>query len=203
MSTDPRVHRLRIAEMNVPAWMRGLRLSSPSLPQGEPLYQARIWVDEFRDHYVTSRRELNDYPDDPFCVGRGLFFAGLPGVGKTMLAVATIIEVYYTWPKIYPYFITMADLIEARLHYSDDPDAAGTMECVTQSPVLVLDDVGKEHSSKSGWSATVLDQVLRYRHNEGRPTIITTNLALPKWAGYNESMESFIARSTDTYVVTS
>ena len=97
----------------------------------------------------------------------------------------------------------MADLIEARLHYNDDPDALSTMEWVTQSPVLVLDDVGKEHSSKSGWSASVLDQVLRYRHNEGRPTIITTNLALPKWAGYNESMESFIARSTDTYVVTS
>lgn len=56
----------------------------------------------------------------------------------------------------------------------------------------VLDDVGKEHTTSSGWAENVLDEVLRHRFNRGFPTIITSNKAIELWDGaYSESMKSF------------
>jgi DNA replication protein DnaC len=58
--------------------------------------------------------------------------------------------------------------------------------------VLVLDDVGKEHASLSGWQKSMLHHVLRTRYNNGLPTIVTTNVELKNWSGlYGEATESF------------
>jgi DNA replication protein DnaC len=59
--------------------------------------------------------------------------------------------------------------------------------------VLVLDDVGKEHASASGWQKNMLHHVLRTRFNNGLPTIVTTNIKREDWAGlYGDSTESFV-----------
>jgi len=58
--------------------------------------------------------------------------------------------------------------------------------------VLVLDDVGKEHASLSGWQKSMLHHVLRTRYNNGLPTIVTTNVELTNWSGlYGDATESF------------
>jgi DNA replication protein DnaC len=58
--------------------------------------------------------------------------------------------------------------------------------------VLVIDDVGKEHMSGSGWQKTMLHHVLRTRFNNGLPTIVTSNIPLEAWgAVYGPATESF------------
>jgi hypothetical protein len=58
--------------------------------------------------------------------------------------------------------------------------------------LLIIDDVGKEHASLSGWQKNMLHHVLRTRFNNGLPTIVTTNIKLKDWAGlYGDATESF------------
>lgn len=57
---------------------------------------------------------------------------------------------------------------------------------------LVLDDMGKEHKTKSQWAEDTFDELLRRRYDRGFPTIITSNTQLSEWGRiYNESMASF------------
>lgn len=63
--------------------------------------------------------------------------------------------------------------------------------------VLVIDDVGKEHRTSTGFAEDMFDLLVRNRHNKGLVTIYTTNLPLYRWgAQYSESMQSLISRSS-------
>jgi DNA replication protein DnaC len=59
--------------------------------------------------------------------------------------------------------------------------------------VLVLDDVGREHASLSGWQKSVLHHLLRTRYNNGLPTIVTSNVLKKEWAAlYGDATASFV-----------
>lgn len=63
--------------------------------------------------------------------------------------------------------------------------------------VLVIDDVGKEHRTASGFAEDAFDLLVRTRHNSGLVTVYTSNVPLKRWAGlYSDSMESIINRSS-------
>jgi DNA replication protein DnaC len=63
--------------------------------------------------------------------------------------------------------------------------------------VLVIDDVGKEHHTNSGFAQDEFDLLVRTRHNAGFTTIYTTNIPLRRWGDeYSESMQSLIERSS-------
>jgi len=63
--------------------------------------------------------------------------------------------------------------------------------------VLVIDDVGKEHHTGSGFARDAFDLLVRTRHNSGLTTIYTTNLPIREWSGlYSDSMRSLIERSS-------
>jgi DNA replication protein DnaC len=67
----------------------------------------------------------------------------------------------------------------------------------TEVQMLVLDDVGKEHRTPSNYSLDLLDLLVRIRHDNGLPTIFTTNVLLRDWpVQYSESMQSLIRRSS-------
>jgi DNA replication protein DnaC len=143
--------------------------------------------------------------------GKGLAFYGLPGRGKTTLASAIIQEAMRTFPldvfelnDVRPcYFITYASLVdlkgemmediveESRRHLylgimGEHPDEHRNVK------ILVLDDVGREHQSGSGWNKNLLHHVLRSRFNRGLPTIVTSNILLSNWKDwYGEATGSF------------
>ena len=63
--------------------------------------------------------------------------------------------------------------------------------------VLVIDDVGKEHRTASGFAQDEFDLLVRTRYNAGLTTIYTTNLPVRRWsAEYSDSMQSLIGRSS-------
>jgi DNA replication protein DnaC len=58
--------------------------------------------------------------------------------------------------------------------------------------VFILDDLGKEHRTATGWAENTFDALLRSRFNAGLPTIVTTNVPLKNWGVvYGEPMGSF------------
>lgn len=154
--------------------------------------------------------------------GRGLLLWGAPGRGKTTIALSIIQEMITKFPLesfspsenkvlIRPcYFATFNDIIDLKGSLMDDFDQdSDTLyngilgECKDDAyniRVLIIDDLGKEHASLSGWQKNLLHHVLRTRFNNGLPTIVTTNIELKDWAGlYGDATESF-AREAFVYL---
>jgi len=194
-----------MGEFNIPKRLHTLRLGQS---EGESPVSADF-VENLADHYVTSKREIADYP--PMAgIGRGLAYVGPPGSGKTTEATKTLIEIYYTH-NLPVFFITFAGYISMRKEQwglnnrpgTEDrwSDIQSTIDSVKNTPVLLLDDVGKEMDGVSGFAAKELDLLLRQRHADALPTIVTTNIPLSQWdTTYNASMGSF-AREAFTRIV--
>jgi DNA replication protein DnaC len=148
--------------------------------------------------------------------GRGLLLVGMPGHGKTTLALTIIQEMMRTFSMgsfkveegsvlVKPcYFATFNDIINLKgLEISKETtDEQERLllgihgECKDDAyniRVLIIDDVGKEHVAASGWHKSLLHHILRTRFNNGLPTIVTTNLPVDAWsAAYGEATGSFI-----------
>jgi len=113
------------------------------------------------------------------------------------------------WPV---YFIQMAEYIEMliRAFKLHDMVMKGLIEpdeyleldqflqdLKTRVKTLVIDDVGKEHRTQSGFAEDAFDLLVRTRHNSGLATIYTSNVPINRWGKqYSDSMRSIIERSS-------
>lgn len=150
----------------------------------------------------------------PTC-GVGLMLYGLPGRGKTTVANVLLQEVIRRAEaatlgmvpgKVVSrpcYFITYNALLELKGELMGDHEPSDDLlyngilgdaaDDAYNVRMLVLDDVGKEHASASGWQKNMLHHVLRTRFNNGLPTIVTTNIKLDDWeAHYGTATQSFV-----------
>lgn len=162
------------------------------------------WISEVADGKVIDA--VGQYGT----CGKGLAFYGEPGMGKTTFAVAVIQEMMRSMPlDIFTlndnrpcYFISYAALLDLK---------GETMEGTTEEretlyqglfgesdqdsrnvKILIIDDVGKEHVSNSGWNRSMLHHILRTRFSNGLPTIVTSNIPLAKWGDmYGDATASF------------
>ena len=147
--------------------------------------------------------------------GRGVLLYGKPGRGKTTLALAALQDMMLNFPLeafvptdgkvlIRPcYFSTFNDILDLKGQLMGDNDLeeeqrlydgmlGNCKEDAYNIRVLIIDDVGKEHSSLSGWQRNMLHHILRTRFNNGFPTIVTTNIAREDWADvYGDATGSF------------
>jgi DNA replication protein DnaC len=100
------------------------------------------------------------------------------------------------------YFATFNDVLDLKGKLMDNPTESEEIlysgmlgDCRDDAyniRVLIIDDVGKEHSSLSGWQKNMLHHVLRTRFNNGLPTIVTTNISRDNWtATYGDATGSF------------
>ena len=152
---------------------------------------------------------------------------GPPNKAKTMLAAALLNEYHDRFysekfsaddlivvrqERLPVYFIQLAELIDLhlRLFKLHDLVMKGIVEPTeyleidqllqdlkARVKVLVIDDVGKEHTTSSKFAEDAFDLLVRTRHNSGMTTIYTTNIPVAKWSYlYSDSMRSLIERSS-------
>lgn len=142
--------------------------------------------------------------------GKGLLLIGAPGQGKTTLASAILQTIVREAPRSVwasnltlnrpAYFTDYPTLLRSQQRAFDkDENFQDLINSVfgeghpdRNIRLLVVDDLGKEHRTASGWAENTFDALLRRRHSLGFPTIVTTNVPLSSWGKvYGESMASF------------
>jgi DNA replication protein DnaC len=145
-----------------------------------PLYK-RCDLENFRDYNdsliraVTAARSFSEqFP----VVDKGLLFLGLPGLGKTHLAAATLkrtIErtncrgLFYTTPELLA-------LIRNTYNAAIKSTESDVIRPVMEVPLLVLDDLGAERPTD--WVEETMNLIVNTRYNYRRATIFTTNYQL-------------------------
>ena len=143
--------------------------ASPDRTEREQLLQA----------LTVSRRYVETFvADGGRFVESGLLFVGRPGVGKTHLAAAVLSELIRRY-RVRGRFVDFTALIH-RLQSSFDPQTMdtkhGILKSVSESEVLVLDDLGAQ--KPSAWVTEMLYLVMNDRYARRCPTLFTTNLKL-------------------------
>jgi DNA replication protein DnaC len=175
------------------------------LEQSPAVETVRQWVER------VVNGEIIQKAGDPFC-GLGIMLVGNPGHGKTTLASTALQSLIRgipgevlgtpgTLPNRIGAFMDYPKLLRLQKSlWSEENEADqllldsiyGDSDRMNNVRVFVLDDLGKEYRTTSGWAENTFDALLRSRFNAGLPTIVTTNVELENWGGvYGEPMGSF------------
>ena len=188
--------------------MRPLRseVSEQSLIlMGVPKKYTSKTLKDFRDYGNTDLKEVRDFCEDyvenvevNIEEGRGIFFYGSNGVGKSFLSCIILKEVYrhrYSCRRV-----TFSQYISA---YTESWGATKDEKDVSNQDLLdkykgveflVLEEIGKEIDSKI--AKPILEDLLRYREEHGLVTFICSNIT-PKEISeiYGASIMSIIKGS--------
>ena len=124
---------------------------------------------------LIAERWANEFPD----VEAGLLFSGIPGVGKTHLAVAILRRVLVERRiAARTSFVDFRSLLRDIKRTYDPNTPATEMEVlrpILEAELLVLDELGGENPTL--WVFDTLFYILNRRYNEKKLTIITTNFS--------------------------
>lgn len=106
--------------------------------------------------------------------GKGIYFEGTCGTGKTHLAAAIALSMLSKGvPVIYKTSIDILSDVKEAFDNKRHNNTADILNTYKQVDLLVIDDLGKEQPTE--WSVQTLYNILNDRYEDMRPTIITTN----------------------------
>ena len=107
--------------------------------------------------------------------GRGVYFCGDVGTGKTHLAVAVMNELIKR-KRVPSLFVTVPELLDNLRGTYNDPgrNLDEWMDAVKNADFLVLDDLGSERPTE--WVRERLFVVINHRYREQLPTLFTSNI---------------------------
>jgi DNA replication protein DnaC len=197
--------RTQINNARIPDRFVGLTLDDLGDYQDRSKEAAQKWINLVLKGEIIKARGV------PTC-GLGLLLVGKPGHGKTTLASVVLQDVVRQatpelWgsaesmaknPALFVDYPKLLRIQQRAWKEEDGPESYLMDQIYGDAPgsnniqLLVLDDLGKEHRTASGWAENTFDAVLRSRYNAGLPTIVTTNVPLKNWGDvYGEAMESF------------
>ncbi len=177
---------VRRVSIDAPDYRRPMAVGSREAMSLLPMLSDRTF-ETFQTRHVKSRQARNqlrkalriaqEYARHP----QGwLVFLGPSGTGKTHLAAAIAHERQRMGDN--PLLVFMPDLLD-HLRATFRPDSPVTydqkFEMLRATPLLILDDVGRQATSP--WAREKLYQLLNYRYVARKPTIITTTLTLAEF----------------------
>jgi DNA replication protein DnaC len=143
----------------------------------EPRYK-NCTLDNFRidtDAQREAVRKCRSFIDRFPVVDRGLLFMGMPGAGKTHLAVAVLKEVVERTGAA-GLFIDVRTLLRT-IRNTFNPVVKATefdvIQPVMDAPLLVIDELGAEKLSE--WVDETMTLIVNTRYNKRLATIFTTN----------------------------
>ena len=142
---------------------------------------ARAWV-ESSGHLLTMSGEHLGGGDD--VTRAGLIFIGDYGTGKTGLMIAMAHALLERGEQ--PLYIRAMDYIDVKYrtygNYRDDSDDREqdlkAVELVQRAPILMLDDFNVQNGTAN--KQDVMEELIRYRHNNLLPMVITCNHTIPQ-----------------------
>jgi DNA replication protein DnaC len=121
---------------------------------------------------VSAVRRYANTIDDQLDAGRGLWFMGNPGTGKTTLAMlvskaaldAGRTVAIYSLPRL---------LSEIRDVFRADGSFVGLLDRLTEVDLLHIDDLGAEQTTE--WVLEALYSIVNARYEDERSIVLTTN----------------------------
>jgi DNA replication protein DnaC len=119
----------------------------------------------------------------------GLLLVGLPGTGKTHLAVAALRELLRTGNE--GIFFDYQNLLEQIRSGYDETLGTSRREAyrtALESEILLLDDLGSHRVTE--WVQDTITSIITYRYNHRKALIATTNLPDAKITGVNDSVRT-------------
>jgi DNA replication protein DnaC len=128
--------------------------------------RARMKVDEYLENWEENRE-----------AGRGLYFCGGVGTGKTHLAVAVMNELIRK-KRVPSLFVTVPELLDNLRETYNKPgrNLDEWMDAVQNADFLVLDDLGSERTTE--WVRERIFVIVNHRYREALPTVFTSNIGL-------------------------
>lgn len=140
----------------------------------------RFWnvkLSEIPEHleYRDKVRKYLEKMDDMLAQGVGLFlYSDENSTGKTSIAVLALKQVLRL--RRTAYFEESGRLKAALIRAEEFEENIPIERRIRTVDLLVLDDVGKEYRTESGFAENTIESVLRDRSQSMRPTILTSNL---------------------------
>jgi len=132
----------------------------------EALRVSQRYVENFLDPSTGQFRET------------GLLFTGLPGVGKSHLAVGVLCDLIQQY-RVRGRFVDFSSLLH-QIQATFDPSSAESKHAILdpliEAEVLVLDELGAQEPT--AWVRDVLYLIINQRYARRLPTIFTTNYRL-------------------------
>lgn len=133
--------------------------------------------------YVSNLKQNKDN-------GKGLYIYGTTGTGKSYIACYVLEQSIL---KGYSAFFCTVEQYKRAL-FDKDTDYIYN---VNESDFTLIDDYGREFSDTKGFIDSQVDEMLRYRYDRNKPTIITSNVSA-------RDIENFRIKSilSDAYIKT-
>jgi DNA replication protein DnaC len=130
-------------------------------------------VTEIEPRIVAATRRFATRIDGQLDAGRGLWFMGPPGTGKTTLAMLVSKAALDAGRSVAIYSLPRL-LNEIRDTYRADRSHVDLLDRLTAVDLLHIDDVGAEKSNE--WVLEELYSIINARYEDQRSVVITTNI---------------------------
>lgn len=176
------------------------------LHSGLGLHYQRIGWDDVQAVEKATLDVVLDYgtnAEQYASVGQGLILHGkTTGTGKTMCAALLFKSLLAA--GLDGYFVQFNEMLDAFTGGWRDAEARAWFTArVRNAGVLVVDDIGRENKGRIDVAEAMFDTVIRARHDNERPTIITTNLTMDEIRkGYSGNVMSLLSGTCFEHEVT-
>lgn len=156
----------------------------PSRFQGLTIDSLAAFKDREKAQAIAAARELaeNGYIETDKGPMNGLVLSGMFGMGKTGLLTPVLRAALDSgksglWIEVY-------DFIDAIQNGYSDGSADTKLEAAMRADIILLDDLGdpSRKGAETDDKRSIMYRLINYRHGQGLPMLISTNLTGPELA---------------------